>query len=47
MGISIAKFSTKTKVNAGVEFELEDLRTGEGSGAFVTVVGTDSDTFLT
>lgn len=38
-------FDTKTKANEGVEIELRDLRTGKGSGAFIKVLGTDSDRF--
>lgn len=43
MGISLDKFDTKTKANAGVEVELRDLRTGAGSGAFITLLGFESD----
>lgn len=45
MGVSLARFDTKTKANAGIEIELLDARTGVGSGAFITVRGTDSDEF--
>ena len=45
MGFSISRFDTKTKANAGIEVELLDEATGAKSGAFVTVLGTDSDVF--
>lgn len=41
----LKQFDTRPLANAGVEIELKDLRTGKGSGAFITVVGTDSDVF--
>ena len=47
MGVSIAKFNTATKANHGIEVELLDLATGEGSGAFISVHGTDSKAFKT
>lgn len=43
MGISLNAFDVQTKSNSGVEFELKLLRTGEASGAFITLLGMDSD----
>lgn len=45
MGVSLAKFDTKTKATEGLEIELRDFRTGEGAGAFVTILGQDSDAY--
>jgi hypothetical protein len=39
------QFDTVTRSNAGVEMELKDLRTGRGSGAFITLLGKDSAEF--
>ncbi len=43
--MDLKNFDTKAKANEGVEIELRDLRTGKGSGAFIRVLGTDSDKF--
>ena len=43
--MDLAKFDTRTNSNAGIDFELNDLRTGKGSGAFIRILGSDSDTF--
>lgn len=43
MGISLDRFDTKTKANAGVAVELKDLRSGSPSGAFITLLGFESD----
>lgn len=45
MGTSLKAFDTVTRANAGVEMELKDLRTGKGSGAFITLLGMDSEMF--
>lgn len=45
MGIALSSFDTVTRSNAGVEMQLKDLRSGKPSGAFITVLGTDGDTF--
>jgi len=42
---SLTKFDTKTKASKGVEIELKDLRTGKRAGAFITILGADSDQF--
>ena len=43
--MDIKLFDTKAKSESGVDIELRDLRTGKGSGVFITVIGTDSDRF--
>lgn len=43
MGISLNAFDVQTNSNAGVEFELKDYRTGKGTGAFIKLLGMDSD----
>lgn len=43
--MKLSKFDTKTKAEKGVEIELKDIATGEGSGIFFTILGTDSDAF--
>lgn len=43
--MKLSKFNTLTKSNEGIEIELVDIATGEGSGAFIKVLGTDSKKF--
>lgn len=43
MAVNLKRFDTKTKANAGTEMELVFIGSGEKSGAFITVLGTDSD----
>jgi hypothetical protein len=42
---SLKQFDTKTGANAGVEVELKFIGSGAPSGAFIRVLGTDSDVF--
>lgn len=43
--VALAKFDTRTRANQGVEIQLKDLRTGKPAGAFITIIGQDSDRF--
>ena len=43
--MNLAKFNTTTLANKGVEVELKDLRTGQGAGCYITILGTDSETY--
>ena len=43
--MKLAKFDTVTKATEGVEVELLDIASGEGSGVFIKVLGTDSKAF--
>jgi hypothetical protein len=42
---NLKQFDTKTNANAGVEIELKFIGSGAPSGAFIRVLGTDSDAF--
>lgn len=43
--MKLDQFDTKTRANKGVEMELNDIRTGKPAGAFITLLGKDSDEF--
>ena len=43
--MKLSEFDTKTLSNKGVDVELKSLRDNSKTGAFITVLGTDSDAF--
>lgn len=43
--MDLNRFDTKTKANAGIEFALNDLRTGKPTDAKFRIVGSDSEHF--
>jgi hypothetical protein len=43
--MNLSKFNTTVLANKGVEVELKDLKTGAGAGAYITILGTDSETY--
>lgn len=43
--MDLKRFDSVTLANKGVDMELKDLRTGQPSGAFITLLGMDSDEF--
>lgn len=44
-GVDLSCFDTVMRANQGVEMELKSLKTGQPSGAFITLLGQDSDVF--